>query len=177
MGGSRLTKIFLLILVLALFKPEGKSQEIGFSFLAYPSAGYNLVWEPGMNGGGFSLFLNRQKYKKLNLSMSGEYAMTTWGHQAFFGLGINRTWLSFNRFEMNTYAHLLNGLAFYKPSSIYVFGVDTRAAANFYLYQDVKIFFGLGIRYTLAPGYEKYGLIETSFDLPLEIGMKFTPGR
>ena len=79
--------------------------------------------------------------------------------------------------SLNTYGHLLNGLAFFKPAPLYVFGVDTRAAANFYLYQDVKIFIGAGIRYTLSPGYRQYGLIETSLDLPLEIGMKFTPGR
>jgi len=177
MVGTRLIKAFLIILAIILIKPDGKTQETGFSVMAYPSAGYNLIWEPGMNGGGISVFFNRQKYSKLNLSLSGEYAMTTWGHQAFFGIGINRTWLSLNRFELNTFGHMLNGMAFFKPGPIYVFGIDARAAANFYLYQNTKLFIGTGPRYTLAPGYRKYGLIETSFDLPLEIGLKFTPGR
>lgn len=177
MTGNRLIKALLIVATLSLISTEGQSQEVGFSFLSYPSPGYNLVWEPGMNGSGVSFFINRHKFKKLNLSLSGEYAMTTWGHQAFFGLGINRTWLSLNRFEMNTYGHLLNGLAFFKPGPIYVFGVDTRAAANYYLYNDVKIFLGLGLRYTLAPGYRQYGLIETSIDLPVEFGMKFVFGR
>ena len=74
MAGIRLIKALLIVLAIMLIKPEAKSQEIGFSFMAYPSAGYNLVWEPGMNGGGFSVFVNRQKYRKLNLSISGEYA-------------------------------------------------------------------------------------------------------
>jgi len=126
-----------------------------------------------MNGGGMAVFYNQQRYDKLNLSISGEYALTTWGNQAFLGVGINRTWLSLNRFEMNTYGHLLNGLAFYKPKSLYVFGVDTRIAANFYLLQDLKLFLGFGIRYTLCPAYRQYGLIETSLDLPIEVGLKF----
>ncbi len=174
MVGTKLLKGCLLVACLLLFLKTGKAQEFGLSVLAYPSAGYNLVLEPGMNGGGMAVFFNRQKYKKLNLSLSGEYALTTWGNQAFIGLGINRTWLSLNRFEMNTYGHLLNGLAFYKPKSLYVFGVDTRIAANFYLFKDIKLFCGIGIRYTLCLGYRQYGLIKTSLDLPIEFGFKIT---
>ena len=174
MVGTKILKASFILALLVLLIPKGKSQEFGFSFLAYPSAGYNLVFEPGMNGYGASVFYNRQKFKKLNLSISGEYASSTWGSQAFFGLGINRTWISQNRFQLNTYGHLLNGLAFYKPKSLYVFGVDTRIVANFYLFQDVKLFFGLGIRYTLCPAYRQYGLIETSIDLPVELGIKYS---
>lgn len=172
MGGTRYIKTILLLVVLFLLTHKGKTQEFGFSVLSYPSLGYNLVFEPGMNGGGASLFFNRQKFKKLNLSLSAEYALSTWGSQAFFGLGINRTWLSLNRFEMNTYAHFLNGLSLYRPKSIYVFGVDTRIAANYYIYKDVKLFLGFGWRFTMSPGYRQYGLIETSFDLPFELGIK-----
>ena len=174
MIGNRLLKAFLILACLFFTLQKGKTQEFGFSALAYPSLGYNLVYEPGMNGGGMAVFFNRQRHDKLNLSVSGEYALTTWGNHAFLGVGINRTWLSLNRFEINTYGHLLNGLAFYKPKSLYVFGVDTRIAANFYLLQDLKLFLGFGIRYTLCPAYRQYGLIETSFDLPIEIGLKFT---
>lgn len=174
MIGNKFLKTFLILVCLFLTLQKGKTQEFGFSALSYPSLGYNLVFEPGMNGGGMAIFFNRQRYDKLNLSISGEYALTTWGNQAFMGVGINRTWFSLNRFEMNTYGHLLNGLAFYKPKSLYVFGVDTRIAANFYLYQDTKLFLGFGIRYTLCPAYRQYGLIETTIDLPIEIGIKFT---
>ncbi len=174
MVGIRLLKSCLLVASLFLLVQTGKAQEFGLSVSAYPSLGYNLVFEPGMNGGGMAVFFNRQKYKKLNLSLSGEYSLTTWGNEAFFGLGINRTWLSLNRFELNTYAHAINGLAFFKPKSLYVFGVDSRIAANFYMYKDIKLFCGIGFRYTLCPAYAQYGLIETSFDLPIEFGIKFT---
>lgn len=172
--GTKVLKASFTLAIFVLLIPIGKSQEVGFSLMAYPSAGYNLVFEPGMNGTGVSVFYNRQKFKKLNLSLSGEYAVTTWGNQAFFGLGINRTWISQNRFQLGTYGHLLNGIAFYKPKSLYVFGVDTRMVANYYLFQDIKLFLGLGVRYTLNPGYRDYGIIETSLDLPLELGMKFS---
>ena len=174
MAGTKIIKASFTLALLVLLIPNGKAQEFGFSVLTYPSTGYNLVFEPGMNGGGMAVFFNRQKYKKLNLSLSGEYALTTWGNEAFFGLGINRTWLSLNRFELNTYAHAINGLAFFKPKSLYIFGVDSRIAANFYMYKDIKLFCGIGFRYTLCPAYAQYGLIETSFDLPIEFGIKLT---
>jgi len=173
MIGTKYLKILFILSCLFVALQQGRTQEFGFSALSYPSLGYNLVFEPGMNGGGMTLFVNRQRYDKLNLSLSGEFALSTWGNQTFLGVGINRTWLSLNRFEMNTYFHFLNGLALYKPKPLYVFGADTRAAANFYLYQDIKLFLGFGIRYTLCPAYRQYGLIETSFDLPIELGIKF----
>jgi hypothetical protein len=174
MAGNNSFKICLIILCLFVFTQKGKTQEFGISGLVYPSLAYNLVFEPGMNGGGVAVFFNRQKFKKLNLSLSGEYALSTWGNQGFLGIGINRTWLSLNRFELNTYGRFLNGLAFYKPKSLYVFGVDTRIAANFYLYKEIKLFCGVGIRYTFCPGYREYGLIETSLDIPIELGLKYT---
>ncbi len=173
MGGTRLLRIGVFIASFFLLIQNGNSQEIGFSLNSFVSPSYNLIYEPGMNGGGISIFYNRQKFKRLNLSLSGEYAMSTWGHQTFVGLGINRTWVEWERFGLNTYGHLLNGLAFYKPKPLYVFGVDTRIVANFYIRQKLKVFIGTGIRYTLCPGYSKYGLIETSLDIPLEIGMKY----
>ena len=172
MTGTRIIKFCIVIASLLLTVNNAKGQEFGFSILAYPSAGYNLVLEPGMNGGGASLFYNGQRNKKLNLSLSAEYAMTTWGHQSFVGIGVNRTWVSWDRFELNTTGHFINGLAFYRPQSLYVFGVDTRISANFYIYQDLKVFLGTGIRFTLCPGYREYGLIETSLDIPVELGIK-----
>ena len=173
MGGTRLHRIGVLIALLSRLIQNGNSQEIGFSLKSFVSPSYNLVYQPGMNGGGVSIFYNRQKFNKLNISLSGEYAISTWGHQAFFGLGINRTWVEWERFGLNTFGHLLNGLAFYKPNPLYVVGFDTRIVANLYLRQKLKVFIGTGIRYTLCPGYSKYGLIETSLDIPLEIGIKY----
>ena len=177
MTGTKIIKIWILIAAIGMITIRSKGQEIGFSFLAYPSAGYNLVMEPGMNGAGASFFYNRTKYDQLNLSLSAEYAMTTWGHQVFSGIGINRTWISWERFELNTFAHLLNGLALHKPKSLYVFGVDTRMGANYYWYNDIKFFIAAGIRYTLSPGYKSYGIVETSLDIPVQFGMKFLLGR
>lgn len=177
MTGTKIIKIWILIAAIGMITNRSNGQEIGFSFLAYPSAGYNLVMETGMNGAGASFFYNRTKYDQLNFSLSAEYAMTTWGHQIFSGIGINRTWISWERFELNTFAHLLNGLALHKPKSLYVFGVDTRMGANYYWYKDIKFFIAGGVRYTLNPGYKSYGIIETSLDFPVQIGMKFLLGR
>lgn len=177
MAGTKTIKYFLLLVFLFSFLKSGKSQEIGFSLLAYPSPAYNLVYEPGMNGFGASVFYKREKFKKLNLSMSAEYAMTSWGHQTFFGFGINRTWVNWERFQITSIAHLLNGLALHKPQSLYVFGVDTRLNGNFYINHDLKLFLGIGVRYTLSPGYRKYGIIETSLDLPVEFGIKYVVSR
>ena len=85
--GTKLLKIWMLIAAISLLSEKSEGQELGFSLFSYPSIGYNLVYEPGMNGAGASIFYNRGKFKKLNLSLSGEYAMTTWGHQGFFGFG------------------------------------------------------------------------------------------
>jgi hypothetical protein len=177
MAGTKKIKYFLLFLFFFSFIQSSKSQEIGFSLLAYPSPAYNLVYEPGMNGFGASIFVKREKSKKLNLSMSAEYAMTSWGHQTFLGFGINRTWVNWQRFQFTSILHMLNGLALHKPQSIYVFGVDTRAHGNFHINQDLKLFLGVGIRYTLSPGYRQYGIIETSLDLPVEFGVKYVISR
>ena len=66
MAGNNSFKICLIILCLFVFTQKGKTQEFGISGLVYPSLAYNLVFEPGMNGGGVAIFFNRQKFKKLN---------------------------------------------------------------------------------------------------------------
>jgi hypothetical protein len=177
MAGTKRTKFLLILVSLFLMVQTGKSQEVGFAFLAYPSPAFNLVLEPGMNGFGASFYYKMERFKKLNFSMSAEYAMTSWAHQGLIGLGINRTWVRWERFQINTLTHFLNGLSFHKPQPLYVFGVDTRLTGNFHIFQDLKIFGGIGIRYTLSPGYRQYGLIETSTDLPVEIGIKYVIGR
>jgi len=173
MGGTRLIKLVIIIASMFLLTGKGNSQEIGISAMTYISPGYNFVLDPGMNGAGFSVFYNGQKHRRLNLSISGEYAMSTWGHQALLGIGINRTWLEWERFSLTTYGHFLSGLALYEPQSLYVFGVDTRISANYYLNYNLKVFLGVGAKYTLCPAYRKYGLIETSLDIPIELGMKY----
>lgn len=173
MGGIRLIKLVIIISSLFFITRNGNSQEVGISGLSYFSPGYNLVTEPGMNGAGISIFYNRQMFEKLNLSISGEYAMSTWGNQVFFGFGIIRTWLEYERFSLNTYGRLLNGLALYEPQPLYVFGVDTRIGANLYINQKLKAFLGTGVRFTLCPAYKDYGLIESSLDIPIELGIKY----
>ena len=173
MAGTRLIKLVIIITSMLFLSRNGNSQEVGVSALSYFSPSYNLVLEPGMNGAGFSFFYNRQRYRRLNFSISGEYAMSTWGHQAFLGFGINRTWIEWERFSLTTFGHFLTGLALYKPQPLYVFGVDTRISANYYLNYNLKVFLGTGVRYTLCPAYRKYGLIESSLDIPFELGIKY----
>lgn len=174
MTGTKILKATLILLLLGGLARNSAAQEIGISFSAFPSPGYNMVFEPGMNGGSAAVFFHTTRYRVVNFSISGEYAISGWGHETFLGIGINKTWWSINRFEMNTYAHMLNGLALFMPKSLYIIGVDTRAVFNYFLYHDIKLFAGIGIRYTVCPEYGNYGLFETILDLPVEIGLKYT---
>jgi len=139
----------------------------------YPSPGYNNVYQPGMNGFGLGLDFNWGGYKAVALAAGLEYRASDWCNQLLVSAGVGHPWIDKSRWHLETQVRVINGLALYRPASLYIIGGETLARIHYRIGKRMGLSIHAGARWTTCPGYGRYGLITSYFELPWGIGVIF----
>jgi hypothetical protein len=168
------TKILQLILIVLVLmnSPVAKSQQIDISIRSFPSSWYNSFFEPAIDGFGLGFAYHHILNKSNRLKISGEFDVLRSRSEVLAGIGINRTIWQAKQFRISIEANILNGIDLYKPSPLYVGGIEAVGRFDFYIKKRVSLFAAIGARATFCPGYRSYGVWKNN-SWPLVLGVRF----
>lgn len=162
----------LLLLILIAESNHLQAQKTDISLRAFPSSWYNSYYEPGLDGMGICVTYHPILSKIYRLNISGEFAVLRSRNEALLGFGINKTFWQAEHFRISLEGNLLNGVDLNKPAPLYVGGLEGVGRFDYYLKKKLTLFVGLGIRYTVCPGYRSIGVWKHS-SWPLMLGLRF----
>jgi hypothetical protein len=167
-------KSLILLVLMALFLKAVPldAQQTEFSLRAYPSSWYNGYFEPGIDGMGLCFTYHPILNKVLRLNISGEISVLRARNEVLFGFGINKTFWQAEHFRVSIEANLLNGIDLYRPAPLYAGGLEGVARFDYYLKKRLSLFFGVGARYMVVPGYRDIGVWRYN-SWPLMLGLRF----
>ena len=138
----------------------------------YPSPGYNRVYQPGMNGFGMGIGGSYNLGARVDPVIGFEYRVSDWGNLLLTSAGIERTWWENRRLRFGSEASWINGLALYRPKSLYITGFEILNALSLKTGRRFAVELFFGMRWTAMPAYKAYGLITSYLELP--VGLRVT---
>lgn len=153
-----------------------QAQQMGFSVLSFPGIATNVGAGYFYDGGGFDLNYQHDLGKG-RLVGGVEYRMINWGNQIALNMGYNFSyWAEAHwRFSGTTAAQI--GLALFYQKPLIIWALEYMPQME---WQSEKRFFanlGIGFRFSNSPSYKRYGEINTTFNLPIKIGVGFRLGK
>lgn len=167
-------RILVFFFLLPFFGNQEARAQVGLSVRSYPSSGYNFVYQPGMNGVGITLDYTLKKLEAVDLFAGLEYRISDWGHLVLLSSGAQHTWWEGNRWSFSSRAGLLNGLALFRPKSLYIIGAETTAHLYLRIFNRFGLFATAGLRWSTCPAYRNYGLIWSYLEIPVGTGILFS---
>lgn len=148
------------------------AQQTDISVRAYPSSWYNSYFEPGFDGMGLCVAYHPILSKIIRLNISAEFSVLRSRNTALLGFGINKSIWQARHFRISAEANLLSGIELYKPGPLYVGGIEGVARFDYYVNKRMALFFGIGARYTVSPGYRSFGVWKHN-SWPVMVGVRF----
>lgn len=153
------------------------STNINAQRLALNSSGFlgfaNNV-EAGYFYDGGSLALTYQQELEKGAVQAGlNYRIIHWGNQVALSGGYSLPLWEQGPWDLELGANADLGLALFRPKALFVWGIN--AIPNI-KWQSKKAFYvslGLGLQFNHAPAYRKYGAINWTLDLPIQLGIGF----
>lgn len=169
--------LFLLLLVSGSIQAQRaqlvqRAQRSEISVRAFPSSWYNSYFEPGLDGMGLSVAFHPVLKKSWWLNVIAEFSVLRSRNEFLLGAGINKSLWQTKGLRIGLETNLLNGVDLYRPLPLYVGGVEGAARFDYTVKNKLTLFFGIGARYTICPGYRDYGVWKHN-SWPLAIGVRF----
>jgi len=148
------------------------AQNLNFEIDLFPSLSYGSDFDAGYNGTGFSIEYQHPLTEKWNALGGIEYGFVGWGNQGLVELGVARKLVEKEKMSLQGEFILLNGLAWFRPKSLYVWGGEVNVVSVFPIRKKSSISLSLGLRYSQCPAYKDYGMINSYLDIPVKIGWR-----
>jgi hypothetical protein len=148
------------------------AQQNEISVRTFPSSWYNSYFEPGFDGAGIAYAYHPLLNKVTRLNISGEFDVLRSRNEFLLGFGINKTFIQAEHFRISLEANILNGIDLYKPSPLYVGGLEGGIRMDYYLKKRLSIFLSIDGRLTFCPGYRNIGVWKHS-SWPVTLGLRF----
>jgi hypothetical protein len=165
-----------IILLLVIFTPGHAQRDISVDVeawanvrLATPHSG----WDAGRNGGGFSMGIQTSLKSHFRAIASGELGAAGIGNYVAVKAGITRALaLGSSRWAFSPGINLLQGMTLSRPGPVYMWGLEQTNAIDFRLKNVSGPGLLIGFRLYGFPGYERYSMVRSFFDL--RAGVRYT---
>ena len=146
-----------------------KSQELSI----YGNSLNGIMTENTFAGGirGISLGVNYLKPLKNNFKWltGAEFNSVSWGNNLVANIGINYSKPIYEKWSWQATLSTQQGVALFKPSVLYSWGLSGTAAITFHLSSKSSLSVGTGLKYYNCPEYARYSLISHYLDFPIQI--------
>lgn len=162
--------ILILSFFLTLFYWNTNAQKLHLETHLFPSLAYQNTFETGYNGTAFAIEYQKTLTSDWDLLTGLEYSFVGWGNQGLVELGLSRNLMKKEKLSLNAELTLLNGLAWFRPKSLYVWGGMVGVTLAWNVRKRSSLTLGTGIRYTQCPAYKDYSRIYSYLDIPIHIG-------
>jgi len=170
-------KLFLLSFLPILFYFNSNAQKLHLETHFFPSLAYQNTFETGYNGTAFALEYQKTLTSDWDLLAGLEYGFIGWGNQGLVELGLSRNFIKKEKISLNAELVFLNGLAWFRPKSLYVWGGMLGATFTWNIRKKSSLTVGTGIRYTQCPAYKDFSSIYSYLDIPLQMGWQIDFGK
>lgn len=124
------------------------------------------------DGGSFAL-MYQHPLEKGAIQAGLNYRWIHWGAQTAISGGYSLPLWEQGPWQAAVAANAEIGLALFRPQSLFAWGINALPNIR---WQSKKAFYaslGLGLQFNHAPAYRKYGAINWSLDVPIQIGIGF----
>jgi len=129
-------------------------------------------FDPGINGGGISVGYNRQFLKDYQGNLSGEFGAAGLSNYVAFTAGLARDFrLKASGIVVVPGISLFQGMALFKPSPLYMWGVEQLNFVGYRLKNSSIPGVVLGFRFYGFPGYSAYSNVNRFLDV--RAGLRF----
>jgi hypothetical protein len=163
--------------VLMLLSASVKGQELSI----YGNSLNGIMTDNTFAGGsrGISLGINYLKPLKDDFKwLAGmEFNSVSWGNNFVSNLGVSYAKPISGKWSWSITASTQQGVALFKPSPLYSWGLSGIAAISFQLTAKSAICLGSGLKYYDCPEYARYSLISHYLDFPVEIHYNIKLGK
>lgn len=154
-----------------------QAQYISFKSSGYLGIANNSGAEYFYNGGGFGLSYQHSMNEKSRLLGGLEYRIINWGHQVALQLGYDYAYWQQGPWRAAVYGQVQGGSALYVQKSLFTWGLGVGSSLE---WKSPKAFFArlsFGAQVSHCPAYLDYGSINTTLDLPIQLGIGFKLGN
>lgn len=109
---------------------------------------------------------------KINWEAGIDIRVIDWGNQA--GLFVGNNWDLYEKgkshISLDYRVHL--NVPFFHNTFLLGYGLSSNLSYGFNIYRSFDLELGLGLRFDSVPGYGEYGSINSTFELPISLGIK-----
>jgi hypothetical protein len=165
-----------IVLLLGLFLPNLQAQQqqgLAVGLKLFPSMVYNGNLNYGYGGSGVYVNYRKKVAPKIAIVVGLETSVVGWGSQSLLEIGINNSLWQKDRLGVSVEWLLLQGLAWYQPKPLHVWGSEVGAKAYWKMTKRSDLVLSAGLRYTTNPNYRSYGAISSYIDVPVKVGLVF----
>jgi hypothetical protein len=164
--------LILIFTICSLASNTIHAQRLSFNSSGFLGLANNVEAGYFYDGGNFELSYQHD-LEKGAVQAGINYRWIHWGAQSTISGGYSLPLWQQGPWQAQLGANAELGLALFRPRSLFVWGINAIPSIR---WQSKKAFyasFGLGLQFNHAPAYRKYGAINWTLDVPLQLGIGF----
>lgn len=149
-----------------------KSQEISLSVTNFNTILEGGNFRTGHKNNSFAITYIQPLKSHLSWLAGAETGLMSWGANVVSNLGLQYSHEIAGQWSWLATFTTQQGIALFKPSVLYVWGVTSTAGLAYTLKNQSAIVFSTGLRFTDCPAYNNYSTISNYLDIPLQLSYR-----
>ena len=129
-------------------------------------------FDGGSRGGSLGLNFTNTLYNDLKWLGGVELNTVSWGNNAVINLGIVYGKDFAPKWSWSVSGLTQQGVALFKPNALYSFGLSALGGIDFRINDKSSIGLSTGLRWYNCPEYNKYSLISSYLDFPVQLSYR-----
>ncbi len=169
-------KYSLAIIAIILSGLSLRAQHVSFNLQALPGFWHNEALENYYGGSAFGIQYH-QKSKIGQWGLGIEYRSIDWGNQISLNIPYTVYLAKKNNWDVALQCAPSIGLALFRNNPLLSWSLESSAQLRWKPQNKFSYTLGVGLRYSISPAYQQYGLINQLAETPIRLGIQYKIGK